>query len=319
MMAKLIRKRTALLFLLTLALTFGYAQAQDYPAKPIEVIVGYPPGGGTDMIARAVADAAPKYVGQPLVVVNKAGATGTIAAQSVAAAKPDGYMLLVAGGSETISVPHFKKLPYDTLNDFVPVIRLMIERVGFYVKTDSPWKTMKEFMADAKQNPDKYTYATSGIGGLHHATVLVLEKRTGVVLRHVPHKGGAETLAALAGGHVNVAMASPNEAYALVQGGRIRPLANASLVRSPVEPNTPTLRELGYDVYIENQKGFVFPKNTPSPVVQKLHDRVRKVFDDPQFKSSAEKLQVELAYLNGEDFQKSMKAMYDQVGASLKK
>jgi tripartite-type tricarboxylate transporter receptor subunit TctC len=319
MMTNTIRNRTAWLFLLTLVLTFGYAQAQDYPAKPIEVIVGYPPGGGTDMIARAVADAAPKYVGQPLVVVNKAGATGTIAAQSVAAAKPDGYMLLVAGGSETISVPHFKKLPYDTINDFVPVIRLMIERVGFYVKTDSPWKTMKEFMADAKQNPDKYTYATSGIGGLHHATVLVLEKRTGVVLRHVPHKGGAETLAALAGGHVNVAMASPNEAYALVQGGRIRPLANASLVRSPVEPNTPTLRELGYDVYIENQKGFVFPKNTPPPVVQKLHDRVRKVFDDPQFKSSAEKLQVELAYLNGEDFQKSMKAMYEQVGASLKK
>jgi tripartite-type tricarboxylate transporter receptor subunit TctC len=148
--------------------------------------------------------------------------------------------------------------------------------------------------------------------------VLVLEKRTGVVLRHVPHKGGAETLAAVAGGHVNVAMASCNEAYALVQGGRIRPLANASLVRSPVEPNTPTLRELGYDVYIENQKGFVFPKNTPKPIVQKLHDRLRKVFDDFQFKSSADKLQVELAYLNGEDFQKSMKVMYDQVGASLK-
>ena len=317
-MSKSILNRTGLFFLLTLALAFGYAQAQDYPTKPIEVIVGYPPGGGTDMIARAVSDVAPKYVGQPLVVVNKAGATGTIAAQSVAAAKPDGYMLLVAGGSETISVPHFKKLPYDTLNDFVPVIRLMIERVGFYVKTDSPWKTMKEFMADAKQNPEKFTYATSGIGGLHHATVLVLEKRTGVVLRHVPHKGGAETLAAVAGGHVNVAMASCNEAYALVQGGRIRPLANASLVRSPVEPNTPTLRELGYDVYIENQKGFVFPKNTPKPIVQKLHDRLRKVFDDPQFKSSADKLQVELAYLNGEDFQKSMKVMYEQVGASLK-
>ena len=318
MMSKSIRTRTGLFFLLALALTFSYAQAQDYPAKPIEVIVGYPPGGGTDMIARAVSDVAPKYVGQPLVVVNKAGATGTIAAQSVAAAKPDGYMLLVAGGSETISVPHFKKLPYDTLNDFVPVIRLMIERVGFYVKTDSPWKTMKEFMADAKQNPEKFTYATSGIGGLHHATVLVLEKRTGIVLRHVPHKGGAETLAAVAGGHVNVAMASCNEAYALVQGGRIRPLANASLVRSPVEPNTPTLRELGYDVYIENQKGFVFPKNTPKPIVQKLHDRLRKVFDDPQFKSSADKLQVELAYLSGEDFQKSMKVMYEQVGASLK-
>lgn len=313
------RKWTGLFFLLALSLAFGYAQAQDYPAKPIEVIVGYPPGGGTDMIARAVADVAHKYVGQPLAVINKAGATGTIAAQSVASAKPDGYMLLVAGGSETISVPHFKKLPYDPINDFVPVIRLMIEHVGFYVKTDSPWKTMLEFVADAKQNPEKYTYATSGIGGLHHSTVLVTEKRTGMRLRHVPHKGGAETLAALAGGHVNVAMASPNEAYALVQGERIRPLAHSSLSRSPVEPNTPTLRELGYDVYIENQKGFVFPKNTPKPIVQKLHDSLKKVFDDPQFKSSAQKLQVELAYLSGEDFHKSMKAMYEQVGASLKK
>ena len=303
---------------LVLAMLAPQAHPQAYPTKPIEVIVGYPPGGGTDMIARAVADVAQKYVGQPLVVVNKAGATGTIAAQSVASAKPDGYMLLVAGGSETISVPHFKKLPYDPINDFVPVIRLMIERVGFYVKSDSPWKTMQEFIADAKQNPEKFTYATSGIGGLHHATVLVTEKKAGFRLRHVPHKGGAETLAALAGGHVNVAMASPNEAYALVQGGRIRPLANASLVRSPVEPNTPTLRELGYDVYIENQKGFVFPKGTPQAVVQKLHDGLKKVFDDPQFKNSAEKLQVELAYLNGDDFRKTMKAMYDQVGSSLK-
>ena len=310
---------TGLFSILALFLAFGYAHGQDYPTKPIEVIVGYPPGGGTDMIARAVADAAPKYVGQPLVVINKAGATGTIAAQSVASAKADGYMLLVAGGSETITVPHFKSLPYDAINDFVPIIRFMIERVGFYVKTDSPWKSMKELVEDARKNPEKYTYATSGIGGIHHSTVLVMEKRTGVHMRHVPHKGGAETLAALAGGHVNVAMASPNEAYALVQGGRIRPLAHSSLARSPVEPNTPTLRELGYDVFIENQKGFVFPKNTPKPIVQKLHDSLKKVFDDPQFQASAQKLQVELAYLSGEDFHKSMRAMYDQVGASLKK
>jgi len=313
------RKWTGLFLLLALPLAFGYAQAQDYPVKPIEVIVGYPPGGGTDMIARAVADSAPKYVGQPLAVINKSGATGTIAAQYVAAAKPDGYLLLVAGGSETITVPHFKSLPYDAINDFVPIIRFMIERVGFYVRTDSPWKSMKELVEDAKKNPEKYTYATSGIGGIHHSTVLVTEKRTGMRMRHVPHKGGAETLAALAGGHVNVAMASPNEAYALVEGGRIRPLAHSSLARSPVEPNTPTLRELGYDVFIENQKGFVFPKNTPKPIVQKLHDSLKKVLDDPQFKSSAQKLKVELAYLSGEDFHKSMKAMYEQVGASLKK
>ena len=295
------------------------AGAQDYPSKPIEVVVGAAPGGGTDMIARAVADVAPKYVGQPLVVVNKVGAAMTIAAQYVASAKPDGYTLNVAGGSETVAVPHFRSLPFDPINDFEPIIRFIIERVGFYVQADSSWKTMKDFVADAKQNPDKYTYAHAGVGGIHHATMLALEKRAGIRLTAVPHKGGAENLAALAGGHVGMAIASPNEAYALVQGGRIRPLANASLKRSATEPDTPTLRELGYDVYIENQKGFVFPKGTPKPIVQKLHDSLVKVFEDPQFKANADKLKLELAYLNGEEFRKTLKAMYDQIGESVKK
>jgi len=295
------------------------AGAQEYPSKPIEVVVGAAPGGGTDMIARAVADVAPKYVGQPLVVVNKVGAAMVIAAQYVATSKPDGYTLNVAGGSETVAVPHFRSVPYDPINDFEPIIRFIIERVGFYVKADSPWKSMKDFVADAKQNPDKYSYAHAGVGGIHHATMLAVEKRAGIRLTAVPHKGGAENLAALAGGHVSMAIASPNEAYALVQSGRVRPLANASAKRAPNEPDTPTLREMGIDVYIENQKGFVFPKGTPAPIVQKLHDSLRKVFDDPQFKANAEKLNLELAYLNGEDFRKALKSMYDQIGEAVKK
>ncbi len=295
------------------------AGAQDWPTKPIEVVVGFAPGGGTDMVARAIADVAAKYAGQPLVVNNKPGATGIIGSQYVYNAKPDGYTILVAGGSETVSVPHFKSLPFNPITDFDPVIRLMVERVGFYVRTDSPWKTMKEFIADAKQNPDKYLYGTSGVGGLHHAAVLVTEKRTGIKLTHVPQKGGAENLAALAGGHVSVAMASPNEAYALVQGGRVRCLALTALERSPTEPNAPTMRELGYDVYIDNQKRFVVRKGVPEPIRQKLHDAVKKAFDDPQFKASADKLKLELSYLNGEDFRKALKSMYDQIGDSVKK
>jgi tripartite-type tricarboxylate transporter receptor subunit TctC len=293
--------------------------AQDWPTKPIEVVVGYPPGGGTDMISRAISDVGAKYLGQPLVVNNKPGATGIIGSQYVYSSKPDGYTLLVAGGSETVSVPNFKSLPFNPINDFDPIIRLMIERIGFYVQTDSPWKSMKDFVEDAKKNPDKFTYATSGVGGLHHATVMVTEKRTGIRLTHVPHKGGAETLAALAGGHVNIAMASPNEAYALVQGGRVRCLAITSLTRSPTEPNTPFMREVGYDVYIENQKGFVFPKGVPQPIRQKIHDALKKAYDDPQFKATAAKMQLELSYLNGEDFRKAMKSMYDQIGDSVKK
>jgi tripartite-type tricarboxylate transporter receptor subunit TctC len=293
--------------------------AQDYPSKPIEVIVGFAPGGGTDMIARTVADAAQTYVGQPLVVVNKPGASGIIGAQYVASAKPDGYTLLVAGGSETVSTPHFRSIPFSPVEDFEPVIRFMIERLNFYVRTDSPWKTFQDLVADAKKNPDKYSYATAGVGGLHYSTMIVAAKRAGFSMTHVPYKGGAETLAALAGGHVDVAMASPNESFALVQGGRVRPLATASIQRSPTEPNTPTLRELGYDVYLENQKGFVLPKGTPKPIVQKLHDSLKKVFDDARFKANAEKLKLELSYLDPEEFRKAMKAMYTQIGESVKK
>jgi tripartite-type tricarboxylate transporter receptor subunit TctC len=149
--------------------------------------------------------------------------------------------------------------------------------------------------------------------------MIVAAKRAGFSMTHVPYKGGAETLAALAGGHVAVAMASPNEAYALVEGGRVRPLATASIQRSPTEPNTPTLRELGYDVYLENQKGFVAPKGTPKAIVEKLHDSLKKIFDDPQFKANADKLKLELSYLNPEEFRKAMKAMFVQIGESVKK
>ena len=314
------RGRTVVLGMIMVALlAAGAGAAEEYPAKPIELIVAYPPGGGTDMTARAVADVAQKYVGQPLVVVNKPGATGTIGTQYVVASKPDGYTILVAGGSETVSLPHFKSLPYNPVNDFEPIIRITVERFGFYVKTDAPWKTIAEFIADAKKNPEKFSYATSGIGGIHHAAVMVLEKRTGIKLTHVPNKGGAETLAAVAGGHVNIAMAAPNEAYALVQGGRVRALALVSATRSATEPNTPVMKELGYDLVIENQKGFVFPKGTPKAIIQKLHEGLKKVFDDPQFKANAEKLKLELAYLGPEDFRKSLKSMYDQIGDSVKK
>ena len=303
----------------TLASIISFSTAaQNFPAKPVEIIVGFAPGGGTDTVSRAIADVATKYLGQPVVVTNKVGATGIIASQYAYNAPPDGYTLLAAGGSETVSVPHYRNLPFNPVSDFDPIMRIMVERVGFYVQADSPWKSMADLIDDAKKNPGKFTYATAGVGGLHHATVQVTEKRTGMSVTHVPHKGGAETLAALAGGHVSFAMASPNEAYALVQAGRVRCLAITALERSPTEPSTPTMRELGYDVYIDNQKGLVVPKGVPAEVKQKLAEAFKKAYDDPQFRATAEKLKLEISYLNAEDFGKALKEMFDQIGDSVK-
>ncbi|MGA2956136.1 MAG: tripartite tricarboxylate transporter substrate binding protein [Thermodesulfobacteriota bacterium] len=297
----------------------GWAGAQDFPTRPVEVIVGFAPGGGTDLTARAVANYATKYFGQPFIVVNKAGASGTIASQYVATAKPDGYTLLTAGGSETTTAGHFRKLPFHPLNDFEPVICIVGQQIGLSVKTDSPWKTIQEFIADAKKNPEKYSYATSGIGSLYHAAVLVLEKNTGIRLRHVPFKGGAETLSALLGGHVDVAISAPDEAYALIEGGRVRSLVTFSGKRSKLIPNVPTLKEVGYDFFMENMKGLVAPKGTPKPIILKIHDGVKKMMnEDAGFKDSLDKVKLEINYMSSEDFGKALRFMYDQIGGALK-
>ena len=294
--------------------------AQDYPTKPVEMVVPFGPGGGTDLTARAIADVCTKYLGQPLVVINKPGASGIIGSQYALNSKPDGYTMLMVGGSHTVSVPHFRSMTFNPITDFDPVIRFTVQRIGFYVKSDSKWKTMKDFLQDVKENPEKYTYGSSGVGTIHHAAVLVTEQRTGIRMTHVPSKsGGAESLAALAGGHLDMAIASPNEADALVQGGRIRCLAITAQERSPAAPGVPTMRELGHDVYLDIQMGLAFPKGVAQPIRQKVHDAGKKVYDDPQFKDRAEKLKLELSYLNGDDFRKALKTMYDQVGESVKK
>jgi tripartite-type tricarboxylate transporter receptor subunit TctC len=300
--------------------SWGLAEAQDFPTRPIEVIVGFAPGGGTDLTGRAVANHAKKYFGQTFIVENKAGASGTIASQYVASAKPDGYTLLVGGGSETTTVGHFRKLPYHPLNDFEPVICIVGQQIGLSVRGDSPWKTIQEFIADAKRNPEKYSYGSSGVGSLYHAAVIVLEKRTGIKLRHVPFKGGAETLAALIGGHIDVAISAPDEAYALIESGRVRSLVTFSGKRSQLIPNVPILKEVGYDFYMENMKGLMAPKGTPKNVIQKLHDGLKKMMtEDAAFKDSLDKVKLEMNYRSSEDFGKDLKFMYDQIGEGLKK
>jgi tripartite-type tricarboxylate transporter receptor subunit TctC len=321
---KKLRKRIFYLLLGFLASSvafgiWGTARAQDFPTRPVEIIVGFAPGGGTDLTARAVATHGGKYIGQPFVVVNKAGAAGTIASQYVASAKPDGYTLLVAGGSETTSVGHFRKLPYHPINDFEPVICLVRQDIGLSVKADSPWKTIRDFLADAKKNPEKYSYASSGIGGLYHSAGLVLEKMAGVTLRHVPFKGGAETLSALLGGHVDVAISAPDEAFALIESGKIRSLVVFGAKRSPLIVNVPTMQEVGYNFYMGNMKGLVAPKGTPKEIVAKLHDSLKRMTEDPGFKESLEKVKLELYYMNSEDFGKAMKFMYDLIGEAVKK
>ncbi len=310
--------RFALVAFLVLGL-MGPALAGDFPTKPIKVYVGFSPGGGTDIIARTVASVAPEFLGQGMVIINKTGAAGTLAAREVTQAKPDGYTLLVAGGSETVSVGHYRELPYHPINAFAPIIRISRDRMILNFNATAPWKTIEEFIADAKKNPGKYKYASSGHGGIYHSAMLAFCDRAGIKMKHVPYKGGAPGMAALMGGHVDIAIASPSEARALAEAGKIRSVTLTSLERCPLTPEVPTLKELGYDLYLENQKGFVAPAGTPKERIMFLHDAFKKAYDHKAFVKLCDRLKIERGYLGPDDFRESLQSMYNQIGSVIKK
>lgn len=307
-----------LVALITLG-SFVEGKAQDFPTRPIEIIVGFAPGGTTDLLTRALADRAVKHIGQPIIAVNKPGAAGTLASQTVVASKPDGYTLLMGGGSETISLGHFRKLSFHPIDDFEPVINLVRMRFVLNVRKENQWNTFQEFLIDAKKNPGKYSYGSSGPGSLFHTTMLVLEKRAGVTLNHVPFKGGAETMVAVLGGHVDITLTTADEAYPLIQAGKVRPLAIASENRLPLLSNVPTMLELGHNVCIEGMKGLMAPKGTPKSVIKKLHDGIKGIAEDKGYQDALSKLGMEQGYMDSEAFGKVLKRTYNDIGEALRK
>ena len=301
-----------------LALFGGTAQAWE-PKKPIRIIVGFSPGGGTDIVARTIVASAQEFFPVPLVVVNKPGAGGTLAAEFVSKAEPDGYTLLVAGGSESTSVPNHRKVNYSINDDFVGIIRLIRSRIFFGVKSDSEIKSIADLAKIAKANPGKLSYASSGQGSILHSSMLLLASDLKADLRHVPYKGGAPAMAAMLGGHVDIAMiGGPEEAQAHLAAGKIRLLATPSDTRFPGFPEVPTLKELGHDVYVDNMKGLVAPKATPDEAVKYLHDTFKRGLDSKVWEKLAAKLKLETGYLSGEDFMGAMKTMSGKIGKAVK-
>ena len=294
----------------------GPAEAWE-PKKPIKIIVGFSPGGGTDLVARTLVASSQEFFPVPLVVVNKPGAGGTLAADFVSNAKPDGYTMLVAGGSESTSVPNHRKVSY-SLDDFRGVLRCIRSRIYIVSHKDSGITSIAELKAAATAKPGKLSYGSSGQGTLYHSTMLLTSKALGVDMRHVPYKGGAPMMAAMLGGHIDITLAGPEEAAAQYKAGTINLLALASQSRLDTFKTVPTLQELGFDVYIENQKGIVVPAGTPDDAVQYLHDIFKKGLDSKVWNKLAGKLLMETAYLSGDDFMAAMKAMSGNINAAVK-
>ena len=287
------------------------------PTKPIKIIVGFSPGGGTDLVARNLVASSQEFFPVPLVVVNKPGAGGTLAADFVAKSKADGYTLLVAGGSESTSVPNHREVSY-SLDDFRGVLRCIRSRIYIVSHKDSGVTSIADLKAKAEANPGKLAYGSSGQGTLYHSTMLVATKAMGIDMRHVPYKGGAPMMAALLGGHIDITLAGPEEAAAQYQAGTINMLALASDSRLDTFKDVPTMQELGYDVYIENQKGIVAPAGTPDEAVQYIHDNFKKGLESKVWGAMAGKLLMETAYLNGDDFMQAMKKMSANINEAVK-
>jgi tripartite-type tricarboxylate transporter receptor subunit TctC len=269
----------------------GMAQAQDaWPTRPITFIVPYGAGGYTDLVARVTARYVEKALGKPVVIDIRAGAGGIVGTQVVATSAPDGYTFCVCSIG-AISIASFaQKIPYDPVQDLMPVgiVSSIVQAV--IVRKDLPVKSMAELVSYAKANPGKLNYGTSGVGGLTHYSVELFQTRTGIKAVHIPFKGGAPSTLAVVSGEVDFSFANMTDALPQIDAGAVRGLAVTSLGRSPYLPDLPSVNEAVVPGFIaESWNGIMAPAKTPQPIVQKLAEILIKMADDPEVKETFRK------------------------------
>jgi tripartite-type tricarboxylate transporter receptor subunit TctC len=259
----------------------GAAAAQEFPSRPVRLVVTVPPGGAADFIARLVGSKLSESLGQPVVVENRGGAGGTIAADAVAKAAPDGHTLLQNSITTHGVGPHlYSKLPYDPVRDFAPVSGLALLPLIMAVNADLPFKTIDEVVAGAKKQ--NLNFASSGAGGAPHMAAELFKSVTGAPITHVPYKGSGPAVTDLVGGRVQIMFDAAPSLIAHVRGGKLRVLGAASAERNRLLPEVPTFAELGYPkVAVSLWYGLLAPAGTPRPILSKLSQEVTKTLASP--------------------------------------
>jgi tripartite-type tricarboxylate transporter receptor subunit TctC len=287
----------------TSALLAGRLGAQDaYPSHSITVINPFPPGGVSDTITRPLDVALEAVLKQSVVLENKTGAAGAVGAQFVAAAKPDGYTLLTHLGSISgfAAVDRlFGRQPKFTNDDFIPLARIVADPIVMIINSDLPYKTLKELVDDAKANPNKLIFSSSGLYGASHVPTALLAKAAGnLQMRHLPTTGGGPAVTAVLGGNASFFMSPTSIGLPHIKGGRVRPLAVSSAVRAKSLPDVPTFKEQGYDLEYYFWVGLFAPKGTPDAVIAKLREAINTAAHSKEFLGTLDKLGQELAYLD---------------------
>ena len=292
-----------------IAASLGFAAvtafAQAWPtAKPITIVVPFPPGGSTDMIARVLATGMPaKLPGASVIVDNKAGATGTIGAAQVARAPADGYTLLVASLGPFVIAPHLMKVPYDALKDLDPISIAVQAPNVLAVPANSPHKSLADVIAFHKANPGKMSFASAGNGSSDHLTAELFWQETKTKGVHVPYKGGAPAMTDLLGGQVDATFMNINTGIPQIKAGKLRALAITSAKRSPLLPDVPTMEELGYKgVTVTSWQAMAAPKGLPADIKAKLHAAIVASLNDPAVKAKLLDLGFEILANTPEQF-----------------
>ncbi|MCM5680764.1 tripartite tricarboxylate transporter substrate binding protein BugE [Schlegelella sp. S2-27] len=282
-------RRSLSILLATALFAPSLAWAQTYPERPVKLVVPFAPGGSTDMVARLLADQMGPFLGQAVVVENKGGSGGALGADAIAKAKPDGYTIGMATVSTHGSNPAiYARLPYDPIKDFQPITNVMSVPSVFVVHPGVPARTMPEFIALAKAAPGKYTFASPGNGSLGHANIENFMELAGIQLLHVPYKGAGQAMNDALAGTVDAMTDNLPSSLPHIKNGKMRALAVLSPERSPVLPDVPTYRELGFPEMSEGGWfGLVAPAGTPPAIVARLHDAAHKAMATSAFRQQA--------------------------------
>jgi tripartite-type tricarboxylate transporter receptor subunit TctC len=287
------------------------ASAADFPDHTVTMIVPFPPGGVADTVARPVAEAMGRDLGQPVIIENKAGAGGGIGMGQVAKTKADGYTILLSLSSYTV-LPEADRIlgraPLYQLDQLKPIARFTADPTVFVVRADAPWKTWAEFAAAARANPGKYTYGSSGNYGTMHVPMEMLLASAGLRMTHVPYTGAGPAIVGLLGGSIDAVATGPATIVQQVNAGKLRALAQWGNVRLAALPDVPTFHELGTNVDYAQWSGLFVPAATPEPVVKRLRDAARAAANDERVKQVMITAGSPIQYLDTPEFQRYVDA-----------
>jgi tripartite-type tricarboxylate transporter receptor subunit TctC len=290
----------------------------EFPESSISLVVPYDPGGAMDTLARTIALGAERQLGKPIVVENKGGGGGAVGLALVANSKPDGYTLCAAANVTVVDAALMQKVTFKPLKSFTPILgHSLAEHTALIVKSDTPWKSFKEFIDYAKANPGKIKYSTAGVGMGMHMAMEVISRKEGIKWVHVPYKGSAPATVALLGGHVDACSAGLGwQTYA--RSGDVRVLADHGKTRSAEFPDVPTLWELGYGFSNDTIHAIVGPAGIPPDVRKKLEEAFKKAMETPEFKTAQEQFYVAPVYYVGDEYERHLQERWVAVEKIMK-